>query len=56
MLSRLTGAGLIAAGTLFAASPALAGVVAPAPILGAGLPALALFAGGYYLVKKRRSR
>ena len=33
--------------------PALASVV-PAPIVGAGLPALAVLGGGYWLVKKLR--
>jgi hypothetical protein len=36
----------------FAVSPSV-----PAPIIGAGLPALAVLAGGYWLVRKlRRSR
>jgi hypothetical protein len=35
--------------------PALAGVPSvPAPVIGAGLPALAILAGGYWLVKKFR--
>jgi lipopolysaccharide export LptBFGC system permease protein LptF len=36
------------------ASPALAGAAAPGPLLAAGAPALALFAGGYYLIRRRR--
>jgi lipopolysaccharide export LptBFGC system permease protein LptF len=36
------------------ASPAMAGVTAPGPLLAAGAPALALFAGGYYLVRRYR--
>ena len=37
--------------------PALAGVATvPAPIVGAGLPALAILGGGYWLVKKLRKR
>jgi hypothetical protein len=38
--------------------PALAGVLVrtPAPIIGAGLPAFAVLAGGYWLVKKLRER
>ncbi len=35
--------------------PALAGVTpVPAPVVGAGLPALAILAGGYWLVRKVR--
>jgi hypothetical protein len=39
-----------------AADPAWAGNVAPVPgpALGAGLPALALFGAGYWLVRRRR--
>ena len=37
--------------------PALAGVVAvPAPIVGAGLPVLAILGGGYWLIRKLRER
>jgi lipopolysaccharide export LptBFGC system permease protein LptF len=39
--------------------PALAGSYAaavPAPIIGAGLPALAIFGGGYWLIRKLRDR
>jgi uncharacterized membrane protein len=37
--------------------PALAGEPAvPAPIVGAGLPALAILAGGYWLIRKVRGR
>ena len=36
--------------------PALAGSPVPAPIVGAGLPALAILGGGYWLVKKLRGR
>jgi hypothetical protein len=37
--------------------PALAGPVSvPGPIIGAGLPALAILGGGYWLVKKLRGR
>ena len=37
--------------------PALAGVsTVPAPIVGAGLPVLAVLGGGYWLVKKLRKR
>jgi hypothetical protein len=35
--------------------PALAGTTAvPAPIIGAGLPVLAVLGGGYWLIKKLR--
>ena len=37
--------------------PALAGVIpVPAPLIGAGLPALAILAGGYWLIRKVRER
>jgi uncharacterized membrane protein len=37
--------------------PALAGPVSvPAPIVGAGLPALGILAGGYWLIRKLRER
>jgi hypothetical protein len=36
--------------------PALAGGVVPAPVIGAGLPALAILAGGYWLIRKIRER
>ncbi len=38
--------------------PAFAGptVTTPAPIVGAGLPALAILGGGYWLIKKFRKR
>jgi hypothetical protein len=36
--------------------PALAGASVPAPIIGAGLPALAALAGGYWLIRKVRGR
>jgi hypothetical protein len=35
--------------------PALA-VPVPAPIVGAGLPALAILGGGYWLIRKLRAR
>lgn len=38
------------------ATPALAGAPVPGPLLGVGAPALALFAGGYYLIRRRRAR
>lgn len=36
------------------ASPAFAGSPVPGPLLAAGAPALAIFAGGYYLIRRRR--
>ena len=36
--------------------PALAGQPVPAPIMGAGLPVLAVLAGGYWLIRKLRER
>lgn len=36
------------------ADPAFAGNPVPGPLLAAGAPALALFAAGYYLVRRRR--
>ena len=37
--------------------PALAGLVSvPAPVIGAGLPALAILGGGYWLIRKFRQR
>jgi hypothetical protein len=37
--------------------PAVAGLTpVPAPIVGAGLPALAILAGGYWLIRKVRGR
>ena len=34
--------------------PAFAQVAVPGPIIGAGLPALAILGGGYWLIKKLR--
>jgi hypothetical protein len=36
--------------------PAFAFAAVPAPIVGAGLPALAILGGGYWLIKKARER
>ena len=36
--------------------PAFANVAVPAPLIGAGLPALAILGGGYWLVRKIRQR
>ncbi len=49
----------IAVTAVVATEPALAGVTpvaVPAPIVGAGIPALIAFAGGYWAVRKRRKR
>jgi lipopolysaccharide export LptBFGC system permease protein LptF len=46
-----------AAFCLLAATPSFAGSVgAPAPLIGAGLPALAVFGAGYWAVRKLRRR
>ena len=45
--------------SLFAAAPAYAGLAVPAPVLGAGLPGLALLGavgGGYLFLKWRKRR
>ena len=36
--------------------PALAQPAVPAPVVGVGLPALAILAGGYWLIRKFRGR
>jgi hypothetical protein len=41
---------------MLVAAPALAGAPAPGPVLGAGAPALAVIAGTYWLIRKRRTR
>lgn len=38
------------------ASPALAGIPTPGPLLGAGAPALIVLGAAYYLVRKARNR
>lgn len=40
--------------SLLTASPALAGKTVPVPMLAAGAPALAVFAGGYFLIRRFR--
>lgn len=46
------GAALVA---LAAIDPVFAGAQAvPGPVIGAGLPALALFGAGYWLIRRRR--
>lgn len=49
----------LATGTAIAAfaavDPAFAGLTpVPGPVIGAGLPALALFGAGYWLIRRRR--
>lgn len=58
-LSTTIGAfGAIGFAAIVALEPALAGtcvtVGVPAPIVGAGIPALIAFAGGYWAMRKRR--
>jgi lipopolysaccharide export LptBFGC system permease protein LptF len=55
-LNLIASSALAALGVVTASiEPALAGVVStPAPIIGAGLPAIAVLAGGYWLIRKLR--
>ena len=46
----------VTAAAFAAAGPAMAGVAVPGPVLGAGAPALAVIAGGYYLIRRYRRR
>jgi lipopolysaccharide export LptBFGC system permease protein LptF len=39
---------------ILAIEPAFAGTPVPTPIIGAGLPAIAVLAGGYWLIRKFR--
>ena len=39
-----------------AADPAWAGLPTPGPAIGAGLPALALFGAGYWMIRRLRRR
>jgi hypothetical protein len=51
------GAAALGVAAIVAAEPALAGCAAPgvpAPLVGAGIPALIAFAGGYWAIRKRR--
>ena len=53
----LLAVGALAHITAASIGPALAGITAvPAPLLGAGAPALAILAGGYWLIRKFRGR
>lgn len=54
MMKSLLTLGSFCGAAFFAASPAMAGVTVPGPLLAAGAPALALFAGGYYLMRRRQ--
>ena len=53
LMARTTGLALI---LLSPAAPALAGIVTPAPgpMIGAGVPALAVFGAGYWLIRRRK--
>ena len=42
--------------SLLVADPALAGSPVAGPVLGAGAPALAVIAGAYWLIRRRRNR
>ena len=54
MMKSLLTLGSFAGAAFFAAAPAMAGITAPGPLLAAGAPVLAVFAAGYYLVRRRR--
>jgi len=57
LVNAARGSALVAISAIIAVEPAFAGVTpVPGPLLAAGAPALALLAGGYYLIRKRRSR
>lgn len=45
---------VIAGAALIGATPAIAGVTVPGPVLGAGAPALAVIAGSYWLIRRFR--
>ncbi len=52
-----SGAAFVAVAAVVAIEPANAGILpVPGPLLAGGAPALALLAGGYYLIRKYRSR
>jgi hypothetical protein len=57
----LRAASVVAIATVVGLEPALAGggcppPGVPAPLVGAGIPALIAFAGGYWAIRKRRKR
>ena len=56
MISIAARAAIFGMVVLTASSPALAGVTVPGPVLGAGAPALAVIAGGYWLIRRYRRR
>ena len=56
-LNAITPFALVTFGVIVALiEPAFATVPVPAPIVGAGLPALAVLGGGYWLIRKIRER
>jgi hypothetical protein len=56
LVSSSLGTALGLAVVVVAADPAWAGLPVPGPAIGAGLPALALFGAGYWLIRRRRRR
>lgn len=56
LLGTIGRASLVVVGALAVADPAIAGlpVPVPGPMLGAGVPALAVFAAGYLLIRRVR--
>jgi lipopolysaccharide export LptBFGC system permease protein LptF len=57
LLGRIFAIVVAAIGTaLSIVEPAFATAPVPAPIVGAGLPALAVLAGGYWLIRRLRER
>ncbi|HEX8622757.1 MAG TPA: hypothetical protein VF718_12375 [Allosphingosinicella sp.] len=54
LVSSTLSAALGLAVVVVAADPAWAGLPVPGPAIGAGLPALALFGAGYWLIRRRR--
>jgi hypothetical protein len=54
MKSAFAAIGLTSLSFVAVMDAAVAGTPVPGPLLAAGAPALVLFAGGYYLIKKRR--
>ena len=53
LMMRMTGAALV---VLSPAALAIAGIIVPTPgpMIGAGVPALALFGAGYWLIRRRK--
>jgi hypothetical protein len=53
MITRMTGVALL---VLAPAAPAVAGIIfpTPGPMIGAGVPALAVFGAGYWLIRRRK--